>query len=366
MGGAPQLLAGRVGEKGEAMPRGGGATEPRPARGVPPRPPYSQHIMTAEEYLLNRLHSLGQKPDGAGGPRQEGLVDFIYRTVVSKKFRKYSVSPEYQRHIRSAIQLNVRRGEPIKLTIIFGGYKLWRLEEAPEPDWAELFSMMYYAAWLKPISDYYEPGVWFDFYSDDVIVERIDNISKQETGRYNEVFLRLLIFLQRYLPANLRLTLNRVGDQYSSPAEFEADLAQQVEALQHRLGGLPQLTPADVAVLDLNVRLKPGQADDPQWQAKVKLVHDAYMLVLRRRPYYRVPDKIVVITRAAQNSIAVGTTKSSVAKFWAGVGVLARIEDTFAETVLSPSQIEKTRFDWYPMGVAGLEGKNFMRLRIIS
>ncbi|MDO8451848.1 MAG: hypothetical protein Q7S76_03185, partial [bacterium] len=88
---------------------------------------------------------------------------------MSKKYRKYAVNPEYIQHIRSAIESSVQRGDPIKLTLVFGGYKLWRLEEAPEVDWAELFSLMYYARWLLPIARVYEPGVWFDFYSDDVI-----------------------------------------------------------------------------------------------------------------------------------------------------------------------------------------------------
>jgi hypothetical protein len=47
---------------------------------------------------------------------------------------------------------------------------LWRIDEAPEADFAELFSSMYYVKWLKPVCEIYKPGVWFDFFVDDLIL----------------------------------------------------------------------------------------------------------------------------------------------------------------------------------------------------
>lgn len=33
-------------------------------------------------------------------------ADFIFKVVMNKKFRKYSVTPEYQEHIKEAIKMN--------------------------------------------------------------------------------------------------------------------------------------------------------------------------------------------------------------------------------------------------------------------
>ena len=136
--------------------------------------------MSPEEYILKRLQdikAIETKPE-------KSLADSIYKAIISKKFRKYSLSPQGQNHIRSAMEINIKKVEPIKIAIPFGSYKLWRLPESPEPDWAELFSMIYYAYWLKPITDAYKPGVWFDFCADDAILELMNNIPQEDTEKY--------------------------------------------------------------------------------------------------------------------------------------------------------------------------------------
>ncbi len=276
---------------------------------------------------------------------------------MSKKYRKYAVTNEYQEHIRSAIALNIKNHEPIKITLIFGGYKLWRLEESPEVDWAELFSMIYYSSWIKPIADNYAPGVWFDFYSDDVIVETIDNISRADIDAYLNSFRNLLEFITQYLPQNIKLTLNRVADQYASLAQFEEELNDKLKDIT-----ISELSPSQLATLELNVKPLPGQT--PNWP-EIQRMHDAYMTVSKRRPYYRTPDKISAITKQSPNAIAVGTTKTSVVKFWIGVGALQKISQGFIETVLSPSALNK-KYAWEPIGLAGLTGKNFHQIRICT
>src|SRR6185369_4703465 len=104
--------------------------------------------MQPQEYIVQRLNDL---QTASFSPENEDLIDFICKSILSKKFRKYSINPEYIDHIRSAVTLNVKNKEPIKFTLVFGGYKLWRLEESPEADWAELFSLIYYVNWIKPI-----------------------------------------------------------------------------------------------------------------------------------------------------------------------------------------------------------------------
>jgi len=317
----------------------------------------------SEQYIADQLRGLKEK---SAGPN-EGLIGFLFKTVMSKKFRKYSVNLEYQAHIHSAIDLNFKNGEPIKVAMVFGGYKLWRFEEAPEPDWAELFSIIYYAHWLKPIADHYKPGVWFDFYSDDVIVKYIDNIPKEDTNKYSETFQGLLDFTRKYLPNNFKITFNRVGDQYKSEKDFLTDVEIQKKKLLEKYGGkLPKLTEEQKDTLSLNVRLTEEQKETPKWE-EIQLLHDAYMLVERRRPYYRTPDKIVAITKKLDNTIAVGTTKTSIAKFWAGVGALKRTKDDgFIETILTPNQLSSVNPEWETIEINGLKGKNFQRIRIVS
>ncbi len=342
-------------------------------QGVPPQGvivgsiPTHISYMTAKEFIEKRLENLKTSPAIESELKStKDLPDFIFRAITSKKFRKYKIIPEtYTIHIKEAIENSIKNNIPIKLVFPFGGYKLWRLEETPEADWAELFTIMYLAKWLKPITEVYQPGVWFDFSSDDVIVERMNNIPKNDTESYNKSFNMILNFLKNYIPENMKFTLTPVSSHYTTE-EFEQDLKDKIEKMQKELDGLPKLNKADIKAVELNVKLKPEQADDPLWREKVELIHQAYYAVSRRRAYNRAQDKILAFCTQISNCVAVGTTKTSIAKFWPGAGALKNIGEKFIETVLSPSQVETFQYNWEPISINGLDGKNFKKIRIIN
>ena len=64
--------------------------------------------------------------------------------------------------------------------------------------------------------------------------------------------------------------------------------------------------------------------------------------------------------------IAVGTTKTSVVKFWVGTGALKKKEDSYQESILSPSQLEKTTYVFESIFIDGLSSKNFKKIRIVN
>lgn len=314
--------------------------------------------MTAKEYIEQRLKGIkgtNTKPDMK-------LADFIFGAIMSKKFRKYSVNPEANTTIRTAIELNIQNKEPIKVAIPFGTYKLWRLEESPEPDWAELFTMIYYAYWLKPITDAYEPGVWFDFCGDDAILELMNNIPEEDTQRYKQVFRDLLNFIQPYLPENFKYTLSPVGERYASKEEFLADLHEKIKGLEQK--GDFALAERDIEMMRFNIKAKEGEKIDFK---KNKILHDAYMAVSKRRAHHKRPDKILISATpfGDRTSIPLGTTKTSVVKFQTGVGVLKKDKDSFIESIYSPSQLENTQFQWESVQIQELVGRNFGKIRIV-
>lgn len=331
-----------------------------------------QVIMTAQEYIQSKLKDLG-KSSGLVNPDTDGdgqLVEAIFRLVMSKKFRKYSISIELADRIKNAIRLNVKERKPINFTFLHGCYKLWRLRESPEADWAELFALMYYTKWVKPICEIYEPGVWFDFFVDDLIIPEIDNITMGETWTYRKSCQSLLIFLKPCQPSNLKMTITGVGEQFESPEAFrqklEKDVVRYTELLQ---GELPNLDDKRKAMIELNVKATPQQQKDPMWREKNALVHDAYMLMtVPETGYHFAPSKIRVFVKTWPPGavIAVGTTKDSIAKFWVGAGALKPQDDSYRQIVLSPKQLAESEFEWHNVSIKGLEGKNFKKVRIIK
>jgi hypothetical protein len=320
--------------------------------------------MKAQEYILLQLKALKEPVFSDAKPKDnKAMAESIFKTLMSKKFRKYSVSPEAIPKIRKAIDLNLKNNDPIKIAIPYGSYKLWRLEESPEPDWAELFAMIYYAYWLKPITDVYKPGVLFDFCGDDAILELMNNIPEEDTNKYKVTFRKLIEFITPYLPENFKFTFSPVGERYASKEEFMTDLNEKVETL--KMQGEIAITDRDKEMMRFNIRINPGEEIDYQ---KNRLLHDAYMAVSKRRPHHKSPDKILISATpfGDRTSIPIGTTKKSVVKFQTGVGLLEKNADGYIENIYSPSQLEKINSRWEDVNIRGLSGKNFSRIRIID
>lgn len=327
------------------------------------------HIsMTAQEYIELKLQELETRDQTSQVilPIKE-WPDFIYKKIVSKKFRKFSITPEYATYIKTVINNSLKNNLPLKFSFPFGGYKLWRLEETPETDWAELFTLIYYVKWLKPIADIYPPGIIFDFASDSIIVERMNNIPKEETDKYQESFEALIKFLEKYTPKNLKFTFTPISSFYA-PDEFEQDLTDKLNKKKEEFGGLPILDDKRISMVELNVKLKPDQDSDPLWREKIELMHQAYYAIDKRRPYTKASDKILVFPLRLKDGrcISVGTTKTSVAKFWVGIGVLKKIENNFIEYILSPNQIKDTPLIKENISIDNLIGKNFKKIKIIN
>lgn len=317
--------------------------------------------MTAQQYIQQELDKLKEF-----NPRKiakENLADEIFRLLTSKKFRKYSANPELIEKIKSAIKLNIENNQAINVTFPHGAYKLWRLEEAPFPDWAELFAAMYYTKWLKPICEIYEPGVCFDYFVDDLIVPKLDNISIEDVELYIKEYKKVLDFLKQYQPKNFKMIVTQFESLFSSREEFEKSLRENIEKLSLTN---PTFKEEDLKVVELNAKPTEEQLKDPQWREKIRLIHDAYIVLKRELGYYFKPEKIAVFSQplASGKFLIVGTTKTSIAKFWVAVGALKKIGDSFIEHILSPKQIEVQKFTKEAVEIKGLDFKNFKSIRV--
>ncbi len=316
--------------------------------------------MTAEQYIKNELEKLKTPSDIQP---EDDLEAQIVRLLLSKKFRKYSANKDLINHVKESVHYCVEKNQPINLTFLHGAYKLWRLEEAPKVDWAELFSLMYYSKYAKPICEIYKPGVWFDFFVDDYIVEVLDNYKPGEVKAYIDSYQKLMDFLKPYQPENLKMTVTTVGSQFASREDFDRALEDQLKVTP-----MPELSDADTRMIELNVRLVDSQSDDSKWREKIYRIHNAYLAIKGSTGYHKNrPDKILVFNQPLPSgtTISLGTTKSSIAKFWVGVGALKPDKDTYKMIILSPSQLEQTPCKSENIDI-GLAGRNFRKIRVVE
>lgn len=328
--------------------------------------------MTPKDYILSQLKSLNEPlPLGLQPEGDSEMADAIFKVLLSKKFRKFSIPEGNQAIIRAAIEKNIANKEPIKISWPFGGYKLWRLAEAPEADWAELFTMMYIAQWLKAACAMYSPGIDFTFWEDEVVISKMNNIPQHELDTYQQSFIDLLNFISPYLPTNLKFDFFLERSQYESADVFEAELKIEMEKLKQARAKDPQpLSDKARSSIDLNVKVTPDQALDPLWREKIDLMHYAYYNLQESkstvRKAYSTENITAFTTFFEPNVIPIGSTKTSIVRFWVGVGALQRRGDSFIETILSPSQIEKAQFEWETVEIKELVGKNFKKIRILE
>lgn len=323
--------------------------------------------MTAQQHILSTLQALAEPapPEDIGNTPVE---EAILVKVLSKKFRKLKADEKTVATAKNAIHYAVERNQPVTVSFLFGGNKLWRLEEAPEIDWAELFSLIYFVRWMKSIASVYEPGARLDYYSEAVAVETLNNVPRSETDQYAKSFEAMLAWVKPYIPGNASITFRKYSDEYSDYSDYLEELAAAKQlVLQDNGGELPTLSEKQKLATELNVRLVPGQNKDPNWREKTELVHQALERTATiERQYFNDPSLVMACPTTYSGWIAVGSTKRSYAKFWAGVGALEKSGDSYNELVLTPQQLESAKFVWESVSLDGLEGKNFGRVRVMS
>src|SRR5687767_1656331 len=200
--------------------------------------------MTAQEYILSTLQELAQ-PIQMEGIGNTPLEDAIYAKVMSKKFRKLKADDETVSMVKGAIELAIKEKKPVVISVVFGGNKLWRLDEAPEIDWAEVFSAVYFLRWMKSIASVYEYGAVLEYYSEDVVVEALNNVPRAQTDRHSETFISMLEWLKQYIPKGVSVNYRRYGEDYDDLRDFDVELKAAIEKVSKELGGkLPEMTDA--------------------------------------------------------------------------------------------------------------------------
>lgn len=334
--------------------------------------------MQIQDFIQDQLENLN-----AGGPsgadraalQQQGVEEFLYAKLISKKFRKWAVSEDAERRTRAAISTVVSEGRPLRVIFPFGGYKLWRLPTSPEVDWAEFFALMYYVQYLAPIAASYQPGVELVFASDDVIIERLNNVPHADTAAYCQSFRNLFSLLRPWLPSGLTIRLQRIGDLYSDSESFESELSAQIELARRYYAALdPSAQAKQRTSAELNFQWA-GTKDLTQLSARDKkavledavVLHGAYCQLPRRIAFDRAEDTVGIFPVRAVSAIAVGTTKRSVTKFWTAYGLVVQVHNTFEPSILSPSQfdqLEEGAVRSVPTGLTGF--KNLASLTVVQ
>lgn len=279
---------------------------------------------------------------------REDLEQFIFKKLASKKFRKYALDEACVERVKKAITTRVQKNEPIHLVYPQGGYKLWRFPSSPTVDWAEFFNISYVLSYVAPIAAAYEPGIHLTYYLHTLLMERHDNLTREEIKAYVDSFEQLLNEFRKFLPKNVTVEILRDADIYTREEYFAAleKEKEEVEVLAK------EWTPAQKEALYRTARLNikwDGAADWTKLSEKEQeeQIHRSslYEMAAPRleRVFKRIKaaDNILLFTKGSKDFIGIGSTKGSIAKYWVGFGVLEQRKESYLPIILTPSQYEK-------------------------
>jgi hypothetical protein len=141
----------------------------------------------------------------------------------------------------------------------------------------------------------------------------------------------------------------KIGDLYEDKESMEKELIVNVERFKQEYATTVDSDKKEkmITTSQLNVQWD-GAIDltrltDHEKRTVIEMgpvYHDAYCALTKRREFNRGEDKIVIFTTLIPNAIAIGTTKSSVTKFWTGFGMLEKNGSNLRAKIISPTQLD--------------------------
>ncbi len=311
-------------------------------------------------------------------------VDYIFRKIDRKKFRRKQLGQESKDHIRAKIKISVDAGKPIHLVIPFGGYKHYWNPSRPEPDWAELFNFRYITEYILPILALYEPGVTMEYMSEDMILPRMNNYPDEVIEKYIAIFKELITWYQKQVPSNLKLTFFRVSDRCD-----KAEIIKKVEALlPERRKAYDELSPEkQEAELKRSNRSiywngKVDWTNLSESEKKNKIIesrlielayYDTESLPEFMGNYLGEEDHICICFSFglspdnAYDDLTLGSTFGSIADYWIGRGVLVSNEKELHPRIVSAKQYETLKEKVVVNEVnLDIPGNNYKKIEVIS
>jgi hypothetical protein len=171
----------------------------------------------------------------------------------------------------------------------------------------------------------------------------------------------------------------RIVDLYKEDKkEMEAELAENIKrfTIEYQKNVSPEKKAKMYITSELNIKWDGAkdltglsQEEKRSHIERGPIYHDAYCALSKRKDFNRGEDKIVVFTTPIPNAIAIGTTKSSVTKYWTGFGVVDTRGDSYLTKILSPknlNDLDRQRFELVNHPVDNIDLSNLRDIRLYS
>lgn len=252
---------------------------------------------------------------------------------------------EFSSKIKSAIQDQ----QPLHFTVPFGGYKLWRLPSYPNPDWSEVFNIRQLISYLYPLSLIHRSGIILEYFSDEIMVGRMNNIPQSDLDSYNSQMASLVEWFDQSTPDNFQLRFSKIRDQID-----QTEYWKRIDAQMDEIVELWDKQPDDVKQIRLKKSARNyrgnlahlSQEETDKILLRASLYHDGFIFADWREgvPWAFDDHMIALGFRYTDGwAIPVKSSRASVCQFWVGTGVLRQRGEELITDILTNSQYQKVK-----------------------
>lgn len=246
--------------------------------------------------------------------------------------------------VEKVVREAVKENQPIHVTVPFGGYKKAQYDSAPHIDWAEVFNVIQLRAYLTPIVQAYKPGIILDYFSDEIFVSRMNNISQEDLEIYNKEFIELVKVMNNYTKNNMIIKFSKIRDQITSE-ELHKRFDKAIVNLRE---GWEKLSKEERDYrINKSGRNYDGDLSNLSKEEKYDVllnstfVHDSFIFGDWREgvPWAFGDDMVPVGFRYTGDwGIHLKSSRSSTVQFWVGKGMLKKKDDKYIPTILTYNQ----------------------------
>lgn len=306
------------------------------------------------DYILNDILSLENLPKDI---YKDNLTNNILDRLFLKKYRKYKIDPNVRENISKQLEQIISNNQKIIFTPAFGGYKHYWTKSYPYTDWAEIFNIKFLLEYLAPVFNSYKPGIEIEYESEEVIIEKLNNMPQKDLDKYTNSWNKLLNLFNRELNNKVEIKYTLATNSYSKEELYKAmderyskfeKLFNTYEDKDYRLSKASTniMWDGKVDLTDLNEKEKEDFVKNSRILDEVFLDADFEL----RSDFFLQENRILLcfsfgLWPEGAEALHIGSCNSSMVDFWAGTGILEVREDKIIPRIISKTQFDKIKKD---------------------
>lgn len=289
----------------------------------------------------------------------EELKEVICKQLFLKKYRKYKIDDKVIEQTKEQINYIIDNKLPFIFTPAFGGYKHHWTKSYPYTDWAEIFNLSFLLEYLKPIIEYYRYGVTIEYESEEIIIERINNMPQGDINKYTNCWYKILDYYNSILPENVKIKYTLAKETYSKDTLYK-EMDKRYNNFLEIFDSYDKedqqyiLSKASTNIMwngKLNLE-NLSEKERTDFIKESRILDEVFLdadFELRHDFFFQ-DNRILLcfsfgLWPEGAEAIHIGSCASSMVDFWAGIGILEIREDRIIPRIISKSQFDKIEKD---------------------